>query len=89
MRVFLPNDMSALTHAKEWFNDTRLKLLLRDFEMALHLGEARWGECLVFIEVDAGASKSSRARQIDLLVSFQDRAALIEFKGVLSGQGTQ
>lgn len=68
--------------AKDWVAALGATHVLRDLETWIQEKEATWGECCVFIEVSfpEGKPTDRMNNQIDLLLCFPDRVAILELK---------
>lgn len=80
MKILLPGKSDDLDNAKAWVDNSRLFPVLHDLETTLKTLELRWGPCTLFVECKFPGTPNVGARQIDLLIAFQDRAAQIEIK---------
>lgn len=69
----------ALLKANEWFGAPRNYSFLSDL-IDWANREGRWGDCVVFVEVDIPAFEIFKPRNVDLIVAFGDRVGVCEVK---------
>jgi len=86
VKIYLAGRPRDLNNAKDWFSNGSLREALDDLEETIGVLERSYGPCTVFIECTFPSAGKIRSRQIDLLLSFRDRAALCEIKQGLAGK---
>ena len=83
MRIFIgANNTDQPTHASKFVANNRNRALFLDLERWARAKESDRGECYVFVEISLpeGNKHLGSRNQIDMLVSFPDRAAACEVK---------
>jgi hypothetical protein len=72
------NNAKSLKHAADWI---RVKDILGALETWGRKQESAWGECCIFLETTLPqANRRNTRHSVDLLVAFDDRAAICEMK---------
>lgn len=81
MRLFISlRRHDSMRKAKDWFCATRQFEVYEElFDWAKSM-EPKWGECFVFLELDLPGIGSVHAKNIDLILAFSDRVAVVEVK---------
>lgn len=79
----------AMRKAKEWFTPRGHYATYEEIVAWAESKEDDWGECFVMLEVDVPGRGNINSKNVDLLLAFSDRLAVIEVKNHRSYRSAQ
>lgn len=70
----------AMQKARDWFGNNSTYPVLKAITEWAKRKQPDWGECVIIVEAEMPGSRNMHARNIDFLIAFSTRVAVIEVK---------
>src|SRR4051812_21676164 len=81
MKIFIClSRHDAMRKARDWFGAKSSYAVLEEITTWARAQESQWGECFAFVEIDIPGTSDSKGRNVDFVIAFSDRVAVIEVK---------